>query len=57
MSGGQVLGVVVVAVIVLWALVQWLRTRRKRWGRPLSQRNVRTVSKGDRSQAWRSGRR
>lgn len=52
MSVGQVVGGLV-ALVVLWLLVRWLRTRRKRWSRPLSERHVRTWSKSDKWQPWR----
>ncbi len=52
MSVGQIVGGVV-ALIVVSLLVSGMRARRKRWGKPLSQRNVRTWSKTDKWQPWR----
>jgi hypothetical protein len=52
MSVGQVVGVLVALVVVGW-LVRWVQMKRKRWGRPLSSRNVKTWSKSDKWQPWR----
>ena len=52
MSVAQVIGVLI-AVAVVWAVIAVVRGRRKRWTKPLSQRNVRTWGKSDKWQPWR----
>ena len=54
MSVGQVVGVLIAVAVVL-IVILFVRARRRRWGRPLGERNVRTWSKSDKWQPWRQG--